>query len=94
MKNKSVLFGFMQIQKSNLSWIQSSPKEVLVGENGAEKGLSLLVQQVLGRPLDKREQMSNWERRPLRISQIRYAGEPLCMQTDNDREPDGCCSLL
>lgn len=53
----------------------------MVGEDSAEKGLSLLVQQVLGRPLDKTEQMSNWEKRPLRISQIRYAGMVLCMHT-------------
>ncbi|XP_030597907.1 exonuclease mut-7 homolog isoform X1 [Archocentrus centrarchus] len=62
-----------KIQQGTLSRTQNGPKEVLVGEDCAEKGLSLLVQQVLGRPLDKTEQMSNWEKRPLRISQIRYA---------------------
>ena len=45
-----------------------------MGDGPAEKGLSLLVQQILGRPLDKIEQLSNWERRPLRTSQLRYAG--------------------
>ncbi|XP_037548574.1 exonuclease mut-7 homolog [Nematolebias whitei] len=61
------------IQRGKVNVAQNGPKEVLVGEDCAEKGLSLLVQQVLGRPLDKTEQMSNWEKRPLRISQIRYA---------------------
>ncbi|KFO85906.1 putative exonuclease mut-7, partial [Buceros rhinoceros silvestris] len=46
-------------------------------EDGAfrqpEKGLSLLVQHVLGKPLDKTEQLSNWEKRPLREEQILYA---------------------
>ncbi|XP_008298904.1 exonuclease mut-7 homolog [Stegastes partitus] len=62
-----------KILRGKANRTHNGPKEVLVGEDCAEKGLSLLVQQVLGRPLDKTEQMSNWEKRPLRISQIRYA---------------------
>lgn len=38
------------------------------------RGLSLLVQQVLGKPLDKRQQLSNWDRRPLSEAQLVYAG--------------------
>ncbi|NWU28871.1 MUT7 Exonuclease, partial [Dyaphorophyia castanea] len=43
------------------------------GARQPEKGLSLLVQHVLGKPLDKTEQLSNWERRPLREQQVLYA---------------------
>lgn len=38
------------------------------------RGLSLLVQQVLGKPLDKTQQLSNWDRRPLSEGQLVYAG--------------------
>jgi len=38
------------------------------------RGLSLLVQQVLGKPLDKTQQLSNWDRRPLGEGQLVYAG--------------------
>lgn len=44
-----------------------------------ERGLSLLVRHVLGKPLDKREQLSNWEKRPLREEQILYAGLALAV---------------
>ncbi|XP_074145163.1 exonuclease mut-7 homolog isoform X2 [Sminthopsis crassicaudata] len=48
------------------SFITKSPRQT-------EKGLSLLVQNLLGKPLDKTEQLSNWEKRPLREEQILYA---------------------
>ncbi|KAH3793629.1 uncharacterized protein LOC127839532 [Dreissena polymorpha] len=40
---------------------------------GHERGLSEVVKRCLGRPLDKSEQMSNWERRPLKTEQVKYA---------------------
>ncbi|XP_033271081.1 exonuclease mut-7 homolog isoform X2 [Orcinus orca] len=45
------------------------------GVDGAAgpRGLSLLVQQVLGKPLDKVQQLSNWDRRPLCEGQLVYA---------------------
>ncbi|XP_068408804.1 exonuclease mut-7 homolog isoform X7 [Eschrichtius robustus] len=45
------------------------------GVDGAAgpRGLSLLVQQVLGKPLDKMQQLSNWDRRPLGEGQLVYA---------------------
>uniref|UniRef100_A0A8D0GUP2 3'-5' exonuclease domain-containing protein n=1 Tax=Sphenodon punctatus TaxID=8508 RepID=A0A8D0GUP2_SPHPU len=71
-----------QLQKRPSDWRENSRKEDALsmdqdcGERGVrqpEKGLSLLVQHVLGKPLDKTEQLSNWEKRPLREQQILYA---------------------
>ena len=47
------------------------------GAARSAKGLSELVRHCLGRPLDKREQFSDWERRPLRPTQLAYAGKLL-----------------
>ncbi|XP_057355268.1 exonuclease mut-7 homolog isoform X2 [Manis pentadactyla] len=44
-----------------------------VARAGGPRGLSLLVQQVLGKPLDKTQQLSNWDRRPLSEEQLVYA---------------------
>lgn len=39
-----------------------------------ERGLSELVRLCFGQPLNKSEQMSNWEKRPMRRTQKSYAG--------------------
>ncbi|KAF8789882.1 Exonuclease mut-7 like protein [Argiope bruennichi] len=49
-----------------------------------QKGLSQLCKTVLGRPLDKAEQFSNWEKRPLRERQIFYAGSDLSDDPENN----------
>jgi len=45
-----------------------------VESNIASKSLSKLVELCFGQRLDKSDQFSNWELRPLRESQITYAG--------------------
>lgn len=44
-----------------------------ITETAVGQSLSVLVQKCLGQSLDKSDQFSNWERRPLRDSQLIYA---------------------
>ena len=48
--------------------------DILLSIQETHKGLSGLVKLLLGLPLDKKEQFSDWQRRPLRRSQLIYAG--------------------
>lgn len=38
-------------------------------EGGKQTGLAKVSEAIFGKPICKKEQMSNWERRPLRLTQ-------------------------
>ena len=52
----------------------SSPVSKTSLTGSTPSGLSLLVKECLGKPLDKTLQMSDWDRRPLLTEQVKYAG--------------------
>ncbi|EYC08332.1 hypothetical protein Y032_0066g3705 [Ancylostoma ceylanicum] len=49
-----------------------SPQGESVMQRTVNRGLSYVCERVLGRPLDKTEQCSVWDRRPLRSSQVNF----------------------
>ena len=63
------------VQDDDGDHLESVPSENLIFIKSEERGLSDLVRQCLGKPLNKEQQMSDWEKRPLRPQQIKYAGK-------------------
>ena len=56
------------------------PKVLGKQKRGGREGLSAICQRVLGKPLDKGSQLSNWARRPLTRRQQQYAAlDALCL---------------
>ncbi|XP_043326331.1 exonuclease mut-7 homolog [Cervus canadensis] len=64
--------GLDLLQAHRQMRVADRPAPAVDGAAGP-RGLSLLVQQVLGKPLDKTQQLSNWDRRPLGEEQLVYA---------------------
>jgi hypothetical protein len=53
--------------------IFDTPHVAMASKGPKPKGLSKLTMTCLGKPLDKRECMSNWDNKPLRQAQLNYA---------------------
>ncbi|XP_064395233.1 exonuclease mut-7 homolog [Halichondria panicea] len=63
------------LAQNRLTKTISPPKGVWSRDEGSERtgGLALLVEKCVGKPLDKSQQLSDWEKRPLTPEQITYA---------------------
>uniref|UniRef100_S4RNI3 3'-5' exonuclease domain-containing protein n=1 Tax=Petromyzon marinus TaxID=7757 RepID=S4RNI3_PETMA len=57
----------------DIAVLQKQARGATAPRTTEERGLSLLVLQTLGKALDKRQQLSEWERRPLTTAQLLYA---------------------
>ena len=77
------LFSKLEIQEEGSDEVVSN-----------EKGLSELVRVCLGKPLNKSEQTSNWEKRPLRKSQLQYAGRYFNLKKNSEIDDFNIHSLL
>ena len=71
--------NFPQIfERASDAHVTSAASDVVKTE---ERGLSELVRLCFGRPLSKGEQLSDWERRPLRSTQLQYAAlDAVCLR--------------
>ncbi|XP_033094273.1 exonuclease mut-7 homolog isoform X5 [Trachypithecus francoisi] len=69
---KQILGGMDLLLVHRQMRVANMPTSGVDGARGL-RGLSLLVQQVLGTALDKTQQLSNWDRRPLCEEQLVYA---------------------
>ncbi|XP_025114239.1 exonuclease mut-7 homolog [Pomacea canaliculata] len=65
--------GVLDLRDISLQKLNPQTLSDIKGENKSRRGLAGLSYAYLGKELDKREQLSNWERRPLRPAQLQYA---------------------
>ena len=65
-------YPFMGFYKYTTNFIDAQTYFSKACKQGPISGLAKVCETIYGKPLCKKEQMSNWERRPLRESQKHY----------------------